>query len=330
MEENSSSRRKRQMVRILALARLLMEGASPTIYQLAARFKTRRETIYRDLRTLEEAGVPVIPDESGHLSRPRIDPAFRKLLPPVPLTSEEVAALLWVVKQARPRQPFRASLSGALAKLQALIPTKEGRLAMALEGTVEERDRGVKDYVGLEATILQLVKAIVERRRCLVEYHAPWRDEPTRFPYDPYRLFNFQGGLYCIGQVSAYGGTTTLAVDRIRAIEETNQTFTVDPGFDWKRYEAEAFGVVWEKPKTVVVRFSADQAPYVREREWHPTQKIRTLRDGRVELTFRAGGAFEIIRWALSWGSAAQLIQPKSLRQRIAEELRAATRLYRE
>ncbi|MGH7428667.1 MAG: helix-turn-helix transcriptional regulator, partial [Candidatus Methylomirabilaceae bacterium] len=266
------------MVRILALARLLMEGGRQTVYELADRFKTRRETIYRDLRTLQDAGFPVASDKSERLSRPRLDPAFRKLLPPVPLTSEEVAALLWVVKQARARQPFRASLSSALAKLQALIPTKEGRLAMALEGAIEERDRGVKDYAGLEATILQLVKAIVERRRCLVEYHAPWRDKPTRFPYDPYRLFNFQGGLYCIGQVSAYGGTTTLAVDRIRAIEQTGDTFAVDPGFDWKRYEAEAFGVIWEKPKTVVVRFIADQAPYVLEREWHPTLKIRTLR----------------------------------------------------
>lgn len=200
---------------------------------------------------------------------------------------------------------------------------------MALEGTVEERDRGVKDYTGFETTILQLVKAIVERRRCLVEYHAPWRDKPTRFPYDPYRLFNFDGGLYCIGQVSAYGGTTTLAVDRIRAIEQTGATFAMDPGFDWKRYEAEAFGVVWEKPKKVVVRFSATQAPYVREREWHPTQNIRTLRDGRVELTFLAGGAFEIMRWVLSWGSAATLLQPKSLRRQVAEELQAASRLYR-
>ena len=330
MVENSLPRRERQMVRIIALVRILMDGGSQTVYQLAARFRTRRETIYRDLRTLNDAGLPVIGDESGRLSRPRLDPAFRRLLPPIPLNAEEVAALLWAVKQTGNRQPFRASLASALAKLQALVPAKEGRLAMALDGAIEERDRGVKDYVGLETLILQLVRAIVERRRCLVEYHAPGRDAPSRFPYDLYRLFSVHGGLYCIGQVPAYRGTTTLAVERIRVIEQTSETFAIDQGFDWKRCEAEAFGIVWEKPKKVVVRFSADQAPYVREREWHPTQTIRTLRDGRVELTFRAGGAFEIIRWVLSWGSAATLIQPKSLRRQVAEELQAASRLYRE
>jgi hypothetical protein len=78
----------------------------------------------------------------------------------------------------------------------------------------------------------------------------------------------------------------------------------MDPTFDPKQLEAEAFGVVWEKPMTAVVRFSAKQAPFVYEREWHPTQKIRIVRGGRVELTFRAGGAFEIMRRALGWGDA--------------------------
>lgn len=103
MPANSPSRRERQMVRIIALVRILMDGGNHTINQLAARFKTRRETIYRDLRTLNDAGLPVIGDESGRLSRPRIDPAFRRLLPPVPLNSEEVAALLWAVKRTHRR-----------------------------------------------------------------------------------------------------------------------------------------------------------------------------------------------------------------------------------
>jgi hypothetical protein len=42
-----------------------------------------------------------------------------------------------------------------------------------------------------------------------------------------------------------------------------------------------------------MIRFSAEQAPYVRERIWHPTQPIQELSDGRIELSFRAGGMFE-------------------------------------
>ncbi len=80
---------------------------------------------------------------------------------------------------------------------------------------------------------------------------------------------------------------------------------------------------------TVVVRFRADQAPYVREREWHPTQKIRELRDGRVELTFRAGGMFEIMRWVLGWGDAAEILRPLALRREIARTIASTVASYR-
>lgn len=66
----------------------------------------------------------------------------------------------------------------------------------------------------------------------------------------------------------------------------------------------------------------------MREREWHPTQKLRTLRDGRLELTFRGGGTFEIIRWILGWGDAAEVIRLATLRREVTRTLRAAAAGY--
>jgi predicted DNA-binding transcriptional regulator YafY len=36
-------------VRILGILKILAEGGRPTVYELAGCFKTRRETIYRDI-----------------------------------------------------------------------------------------------------------------------------------------------------------------------------------------------------------------------------------------------------------------------------------------
>jgi predicted DNA-binding transcriptional regulator YafY len=190
---------------------------------------------------------------------------------------------------------------------------------------------GTKDLSAHQGTLLRLVQAIVGRRRCLVAYQAPGRDRARRFPYDPYRIRVVQGGVYAVGRVPAYPkGIAPLALERIRSIEEVvEETFTVDPSFDPKRYEAEAFGVVWEKPTTVVLRFRADQAPYVREREWHPTQGFRPLGDGRLEMTFKAGGAFEITRWILGWGDAVEVVRPGWLRKGVATLLHSAAARYR-
>jgi len=325
----SAARRDRQVVRLLTLLRILKEGGRPSIYELAARFHTRRETIYRDLRALQAIGYPIVGDAEGRLSHPGLAPEVRAAIPPVLLTQKELAALVWATKQVGSKQPFRAGLDGALLKLQALAPGKEAHLGLVLSGIVGGWARGTKDYTDFQGIILQLVEAIVARRRCLLKYQAPYRDRPNNFRYDPYRLLSIQGLLYCVGQVPVHDSLVTLAIDRIHAVTVTEEPFTVAPKFDLKQYEAEAFGVMWGKPMTVVVRFRPDQAPYVREREWHPTQKLRTLRDGRLELTFRAGGTFEITRWILGWGDAAEVVRPLSLRQAVATILRRAGSLYR-
>jgi hypothetical protein len=54
-------------------------------------------------------------------------------------------------------------------------------------------------------------------------------------------------------------------------LEVFSESFTIDPVFDPKRYASEAFCVTWEQPVTVIVRFSDDQEPFVRECQRHPT-----------------------------------------------------------
>jgi predicted DNA-binding transcriptional regulator YafY len=321
-------RRDRQAVRLLSMLVLLLQGGRPTVHQLAAGFKTRRETVYRDLRTLSDAGIPIEGDDRGRMSRPRLAADYRLRFAPVPLTRQEIAALTWAVKEGEKRQPFQAALSTALPKLQTFASARDGRLAVAFDGAVAAWDRGVKNYQASAPTLLQLLEGIVNRRRCKVEYGTPGATRPRRFPFDPYRLLAVHGGIYCVGKVPAYSNFATLAVDRIRALELLDESFTVDAAFDPKRYEAEAFGVEWERPTTVVVRFSAEQAPFVREREWHPTQKIRALPDGGVELTFRAGGTFEIMRWVLGWGDAAEVVRPAALRREVQAVLRRAAMTY--
>src|ERR1700683_4856715 len=120
MTEGSSKRRDRQMVRILGILGALLEGGQPTIRSLASRFGTLRETIYRDLRALEDAGYPISGDESGRLSHPRLLPEARHSVPHLRLSDEEITALLWASRQAVDKSPFRDALGTAAAKLRGM------------------------------------------------------------------------------------------------------------------------------------------------------------------------------------------------------------------
>jgi predicted DNA-binding transcriptional regulator YafY len=197
-----------------------------------------------------------------------------------------------------------------------------------ISAVLSEGGGGQKDYGPHRQTILRLVEAILRRSRCEVEYQSPAAGKAKAYKYDPYRILSVAGGLYCLGKVPPFENLTTLAVDRIRALSLTETKFEVDAGFDADRYRRESFGVIWEKPMKVTVRFSADQAPYVRERVWHPSQSIRELPDGRIDLSFKAGGVFEIARWVLSWGDAAEVVRPTVLRDEVERNLISAGKMY--
>jgi predicted DNA-binding transcriptional regulator YafY len=70
-------------------------------------------------------------------------------------------------------------------------------------------------------------------------------------------------------------------------------------------------------------------AQLVRERAWHPWQKIRELHDGEIELHFRASSFPEIVRWVLSWGDRVRVLAPKALRDAVAQTARRVTGLYK-
>jgi hypothetical protein len=50
---------------------------------------------------------------------------------------------------------------------------------------------------------------------------------------------------------------------------------------------------------SVRVIFARALAPYIRERLWHPSRKLRDL-DGRVEMTLTVADTLEVRRWI--WG----------------------------
>jgi proteasome accessory factor B len=305
---------------------MLVEGGRPAVADLAKRFHTRRETIYRDLHVLEDVGYPIY-GEDGLLSHPRLLTDHRIVSPESRLTAGEAQALLWVVQQAGGHTVSVGSLDSAANKLRALAATGPDPMMASFELDAADGS-GRKINAPDEDIVVRLVQSILLNRRCRVCYHAPANPEAKMYDYDPYRLRVIGDGLYCIGQIPDVGGTTTLAVERIRSLEMLNEPFAIDPEFDGHRHASESFGVIHEKPMNVAIRFDADQAPYVRERLWHPSQKIIARADGRIELRFRAGGTFEIMRWILSWGPAAEVLRPQRLRGEVRAALREAGKRY--
>ena len=74
---------------------------------------------------------------------------------------------------------------------------------------------------------------------------------------------------------------------------------------------------------TVRVISARALAPYIRERLWHPSQKLRDLPDGRVEMTLHVADTLEVRRWILGYGVQAEVVEPEGLREALRVEAEA-------
>ena len=137
-------------------------------------------------------------------------------------------------------------------------------------------------------------------------------------------MFQHDRAVYLICQFMSHGSMGTLNLQRLRDLKVLDRKVQPPEDFDPARYEASAFGIhPGDKEATYILRFHKAVAPYIRERVWHPTQKLRDLRGGGggggVELTFTCGESHEVTSWVASWRSWVEVLQPASLVTELAE-----------
>jgi len=81
-------------------------------------------------------------------------------------------------------------------------------------------------------------------------------------------------------------------------------------------------------PERIEIEFDVQIARHIRSRDWHPTQRLRTDVDGSVRMSVNICPDQMLRRWILSFGPLARVVSPKTLAERIIEELDATRQRY--
>jgi predicted DNA-binding transcriptional regulator YafY len=206
-----------------------------------------------------------------------------------------------------------------MQKIGATLPAESLRLMRELDGAVAVSTSGWKDYSRSREIIDKLTKAVLHRYTARLEHTAVGYKEPVSREVDPYKLWYVNNGLYLVAHDHRSEELRVFAVERITSAALTNRRF--DPsGFDFEKFSQSAFVMIGGDAQEVEIRFSKQQAPYVRERTWHPSQNIETKPNGSVILRLRVADLGEVKRWLIGFGADALVIKPSSLRNEITAE----------
>ena len=317
--------RGNQLERQWRLLQLIDRPAGVTIEDAASDLGCHIRTIWRDVDVLARAGLPIYDDKAGdgHRTVWRVTEEFRRL--PLKLSLAELLALLMSrdLLAAAGASALGPDLASAVDKIRGLLSADALRLLDAMRESVGVRAAGAKLQAPAPELLAHIQRAMLESRALRIRHYSMERNEVTPRTVDPYHLTSFNGGLYLLAHCHLREAVRVFALERIREATVTSDRFEKPADFDPDEYLKEAWGIVRGTLVTVRVVFANGAAPYIRERLWHPTQKLRDLPDGRLELTLQVADTQEVRRWILGWGAQAEVLQPIAMREALRAEAMA-------
>lgn len=310
------------------------------VTELAADVGASERTVRRDLRELQDADIDI--EIEKRANRVTAVLTEERSFSAVAITKRERFTLLAVrrVFDVFARTPLLEDIASVLGKLAQRMSDKErAELTAFGEQFVYMPDHGTKSHEGKDDIINAIQSGIIQRKLVRYRYAAPHR-RTTRAGYlAPFRLAMYRHGLYAIGaKLAAVTDDVRTAPLGIFAIERFTEAeymraheFQIPPDSTVREVLQGAFGPHLPDPNgphDVEIEFSAEKAHLVSSRDWHPTQRLTDLPDGRVLLAFRAPSLHPLVSWVLEWGPHARVVSPSTFVEHVVHELQAALAMY--
>lgn len=313
-----------RQLRLLQLLESRSQGVE--VGEAAAELGTGRRTVYRDLRVLEDAGIPLTSDVDGGRARWRMLEGYRHRLQ-LTLTWSEMLALSVGSRllEGLSGTLFHTSAVSALEKLRASFPKPVAQRVRAHEAAIST-DVGGRDYTSRGELVRLLVEAIEQRWTLRARYRSPRSArtvEAAERRIDPYHLRVSGQGLYVLAHCHRAGAVRTFLVDRFQELVRTGETFA--PPLDFRTAHAQlASFEMWTGPSMQVQAVvSAPHADLLLERKVHPSQVTHRREDGAVDVMLAVPHCPPLLTWLTSLGPSLRELWPEPLRQEVA-------RLHRE
>ncbi|MGO1596362.1 MAG: helix-turn-helix transcriptional regulator [Sphingobacterium sp.] len=303
---------KKRFDRIVEILIQLQSRRLVKAKDLADHFQVSLRTIYRDIRSLEQAGVPLI-GEAG-LGYSLVD-GYR--LPPVSFTKEEALSFASTEKLVHQFLDKKTAsvYDSALSKIRAVLKRREVELMDVLEGQIVVNKQGPALFPDKVPHVLSsTVEAIASKRQLEVAYQGV-RDEQSRIrQIEPIGILHEMGFWFIIAYCLERKDFRQFRSDRIQQIELLN-TFcsashtTMDEFIATRRSYREL-------PKTEV-RLLVDKsfAHYMQgQRNQYGFLSERPV-DDQVEMIFASGDIEQALpRWLLMFGDKVEIVEPQALR----------------
>jgi len=252
------------------------------------------------------------------------------MLKAIAFTMEEALALIYGVKLLEQQKGIIKAPGQVKEKLLALLPKKLSNEIENIGQRVEIEVAPAADYSGKESIFRTINEAIKNHTVLQMKYYSFSRDEVTDRFVEPYQLVFKDGFWYLVAFCHRNEETRLFRIDRIRGLEQTGQTFSSPTDYSYEEYMGAAWQMERGEEFSFSIRFFSRSARFVRETNFHPSQEIIEEPGGTVIFTAKACSLRSILRWILTFGDEAEVLEPPELRAMVTKTMTAGLERYSE
>ena len=299
----------------------------PNCRKLAETLEVSTKTVQRDIDFMRDRlGLPIEYDQI-HFGFFYTEPVTS--FPSIEVSEGEIVALLVAQKALAQYRgtPFEKPLGAAFQKITDGLKDR-------VNFNLGEVDGGIS-FKGIGTTIADLdlfetvSKAVLRSCEMEFEYKKLGGAKFEGRRVQPYHLGCVENQWYLFAFDLARRQLRTFVLARMRKVRNTNLKFRRPEEFTIEKHLSGSFGVFKGRGRhRVRIRFEGLAAQLVAERQWHSTQKLRSLGEAGLELRMELGSLEEIERWVLGWGGDAVVLEPDELRERVAAQAAAIAARY--
>lgn len=310
--------------RLNAILTHLQSKKVVTASEIADRFEISLRTVYRDIRALEEGGVPVGAEAGrGYFLMPGY------YLPPVMFTKEEAASLMTGMKliEKMSDQSTGSNFSSAMYKIKAVLSSSEKEYLENLNSAVEVFHRPVKmknEENDVSLTVIQ--NATIEKKVLRIKYFTSYRSQETEREVEPIGLCYYSSNWHLIAYCHMREDYRDFRVDRIRSLKITDAMFTGSERKSLKEYLRQ---LSYETDFTkIIVRFSPEVVRNISEQKYYWGYVNEENCGDYVEMSFINQHLIAFAKWMLMFGKSVEIIEPRELRGKIEELVKELQEFY--
>jgi predicted DNA-binding transcriptional regulator YafY len=292
-------------------------------HEIATRFEISLRTVYRDIRALEEAGVPVGAEAGiGYFLLENYH------LPPVMFTNDEASALVFGEKliEQMSDQKVKTDFCSALYKIKAILKPSEKEHLDKLNERIAVFNLNAMGSRYQRLYLSEIQRALANKQVLKIKYGAKHSEEPIYRDVEPIGLSNYNARWHLIGWCRLRQAYRDFRLDRIEELTPLDEHFKVKQHLSMKQY-MDQLQPSDKEPNITVTIPQTKQKMVIDTKYWYGLVKEEAV-DDLVKMHFTNDDLHGFALWLLNTGCMAKIEKPQLLKAIVEQIIKETIENY--